>query len=118
MSRFNYKKKAVVLFVLLMGLAGLSGCTVVEARTLDVAAADAQVAANAPELRFSPSYYRDDPAVIYGVVPVDKTVELRFSPSYYRDDPTVIYGVVPAEKPVELRFSPSYYRDDPALLGQ
>lgn len=118
MSRFNFKNKAVLLLVLSMGLAGLSGCTVVEARTLDVAAADAQAAANAPEIRFSPSYYRDDPAVIYGVVPAEKTAELRFSPSYYRDDPAIIYGVVPAQAPVELRFSPSYYRDDPALLGQ
>ena len=110
----TFLRRTLMLAALTFVLAGMVGCTAIQALTLDPSTLEQQ-AAPAPALRQSPSYYMDDPSVIQGALPGPMPV-LRQSPSYYMDDPSVIEAV-PAPAAVELRFSPSYWRDDPALVG-
>ena len=109
----------MILSLLLLTSMILTGCTVPDMLTLaPVEPSDAAVEASTLSAgqRISPSYYRDDPALI-GAMPVQADgVALRISPSYYRDDLALI-GAMPVQADgVTLRISPSYYRDDLALI--
>ena len=81
-------RRTLMLAALALVLAGMVGCTAIQALTLDPSTLEQQ-AAPAPALRQSPSYYMDDPSVIQGALPGPMPV-LRQSPSYYMDDPSVI----------------------------
>ncbi|MEZ4612626.1 MAG: hypothetical protein R2838_20680 [Caldilineaceae bacterium] len=79
-------RHTLMLAALTFVLAGMVGCTAIQALTLDPSTLEQQ-AAPAPALRQSPSYYMDDLDVIQGALPGPMPV-LRQSPSYYMDDPS------------------------------
>ena len=84
----TFLRHTLMLAALTFVLAGMVGCTAIQALTLDPSTLEQQ-AAPAPALRQSPSYYMDDPSVTEAA-PAPATVEQRFSPSYWRDDPALV----------------------------